>query len=186
MTNTVLAPAAPARSAAPTRSKRPTWLSRRARKVALVVHIASAGVWLGLDAVMATLVVTSAVTDDTRTRAVCYRALQLVTVWPMTVAGLICLVSGIVLGLGTVYGLVRYWWVAAKLVINIVLSTLILVALRPGISEVAARGDALLNGQAVSTAVGDLAFPPIVSPTALLIAVALSVFKPWGKLRNRP
>ena len=36
------------------------------------------------------------VTDDTRTRAVCYRALELVTVWPMTVAGLTCLLSGVV------------------------------------------------------------------------------------------
>jgi hypothetical protein len=185
MTSTALAPAAPARSAAPTRSKRPTWLGRRARKATLVLHIASAGVWLGLDAVMATLVVTSVVTDDDRTRAVCYRALQLVTVWPMTVAGLTCLVSGVVLGLGTTYGLVRYWWVAVKLVLNVVLSTLVLVSLRPGISEVAARGDALLDGQAVSTAVGDLAFPPIVSPTALLIAVALSVFKPWGRIRRQ-
>jgi len=185
MTNTVLAPAAPARSAAPTRSKRPTWLGRRARKATLVLHIASAGVWLGLDAVMATLVVTSVVTEDDRTRAVCYRALELVTVWPMTVAGLTCLVSGIVLGLGTVYGLVRYWWVAAKLVLNLLLSTLVLVALPPTIAEFAGRGDALLDGQAVSSAIGDLAFPPIVSPTLLLVAVVLSVFKPWGKLPGR-
>ena len=184
MTNTVLAPAAPARSAAPTRSKRPTWLSRRARKVALVVHIASAGIWLGLDAVMATLVVASVVTDDTRTRAVCYRALELVTVWPMTIAGLTCLVSGIVLGLGTVYGLVRYWWVAAKLVVNVVLSALVLVALQPTITDFTARGNALLDGQAVSTALGDLAFPPIVSPLALLAATALSVVKPWGRIRR--
>jgi len=31
-----------------------------------------------------------------------------------------------------------------------------------------------------SFAVGDLIFPPIDSPSALLIAFALEVFKPWG------
>jgi hypothetical protein len=185
MTDTVLAPAAPARLAAPARSKRPAWLGRRARKATLVLHIASAGVWLGLDAVMATLVVTSALTDDARTRAVCYRALELVTVWPMTVAGLTCLASGVVLGLGTVYGLLRYWRVAVNLVIKIALSTLVLLALRPSITEFADRGDALLDGQAVSSTLGDLAFPPIVSTLALLTAIALSVFKPWGKLPRR-
>jgi hypothetical protein len=166
------------------RTRRPTWLGRRARKATLVLHIASAGVWLGLDAVMAVLVVTSAVTGDDRTRAVCYQALGLVTVWPMTVAGITCLLTGIVLGLGTVYGLVRYWWVAVKLALNLLLTTLILVALRPGIDEVVARGDRLLDGEAVASAVGDLAFPPIVSPTLLMVAVVLSVFKPWGRIRR--
>ena len=29
-----------------------------------------------------------------------------------------------------------------------------------------------------------LIFPPIVSPTALLMAMALAVFKPWGRIRR--
>jgi hypothetical protein len=33
--------------------------------------------------------------------------------------------------------------------------------------------------------VGDLVFPPIVSPTLLLVAMVLAVFKPWGRLRGR-
>jgi hypothetical protein len=103
----------------------------------------------------------------------------------MTVAGLTCLVTGLVLGLGTKYGLVRYWWVAVKLVINLVLTTLVLVALRPGVDEVVARGDRILDGEAVTAAVGDMAFPPVVSTTALLVAIVLSVVKPWGRIRPR-
>ena len=30
---------------------------------------------------------------------------------------------------------------------------------------------------------GDLIFPPVVSPTALLVAMVLAVFKPWGRIR---
>jgi hypothetical protein len=33
--------------------------------------------------------------------------------------------------------------------------------------------------------IGDLIFPPIVSPTALLLAVVLSLYKPWGRIRKR-
>jgi hypothetical protein len=168
------------------RAANPAWLGRRTRRATLVLHISAAGAWLGLDVVMAVLVATSALTDSDRTRGVAYRALELVTVWPMTVAGLSCLLTGVVLGLGTRYGLVRYWWVAAKLVINLLLTTLVLVALRPGVGEIADRGEALLDGEAVRAAVGDLAFPPIVSTSLLLVAIVLSVFKPWGRIRRNP
>jgi hypothetical protein len=33
-------------------------------------------------------------------------------------------------------------------------------------------------------AVADLVFPPVVSSSLVLIAMALSVFKPWGKIRH--
>jgi hypothetical protein len=42
-----------------------------------------------------------------------------------------------------------------------------------------------MSGEAASLAVGDLIYPPIVSPTALLIAFVLAVFKPWGRTRGR-
>jgi hypothetical protein len=61
------------------------------------------------------------------------------------------------------------------------LSTLVLVALRPGVAELADRGAA--NDLAVP--VGDMIYPPIVSPTLLMVAVVLSVFKPWGLVRKR-
>ncbi|MFU8853057.1 hypothetical protein ACNAW0_19020 [Micromonospora sp. SL1-18] len=84
-------------------------LGNRTRKTVLVVHIASAGSWLGIDVVMGLLVVTSVFTDDTGTRALCYQALGLFTVWPLFTVGILCLASGVVLGLSTRYGLVRYW-----------------------------------------------------------------------------
>ena len=33
-------------------------------------------------------------------------------------------------------------------------------------------------------AVGNLIYPPIVSPSGLLIAIILAVFKPWGLIRK--
>lgn len=161
----------------------PWRLGARTRKGVLVVHIVSAGAWIGIDVVMAVLVFTALLTND-NTRALCYRALELFAIWPLFTTGLVCLASGVVLGLGTKYGLLRYWWVAIKLVLNILLSALVLVALRPGVMEAAEQGRRFAAGKAASLAVGDLIFPPIVSPTALLIAVVLAVFKPWGRIRK--
>ena len=163
-----------------------TWpLGTRMRKGVLVVHIVSAGVWIGIDVVMAVVIFTALLTDDDNTKALCYRVLELFAVWPLLTTGLVCLASGVVLGLGTKYGLVRYWWVAIKLVLNIVLTTLVLVALRPEVSKAAEQGRQFAAGEPASLVVGNLIFPPIVSPTALLIAVVLAVFKPWGLIRKR-
>jgi hypothetical protein len=156
------------------------------RKGVLVVHIVSAGAWIGIDVVMGIIIFTALLTEDDNTRALCYRALELFAVWPLLTTGLVCLASGIVLGIGTKWGLVRYWWVAIKLALTIVLTTLVLVALRPGVIEAAEQGRRFAAGEPASLAVGDLIFPPIVSPTALLIAFVLAVFKPWGRIRKHP
>ena len=154
------------------------------RKSVLVVHIASAGVWSGIDVVMAVFIFTALLADD-NTKALCYRALELFAVWPLLTTGLVCLASGVILGLGTKYGLVRYWWVAIKLALNVVLVVLVAFALRPGVVEMAEQGRRFAAGEAASLAVGDLIFPPIVSTSALLVATVLAVFKPWGLIRKR-
>jgi hypothetical protein len=157
------------------------------RKGFLVVHVASAGAWIGIDVVMADLVFTALLADDDSTKALCYRALELFAVWPLLTTGLVCLVSGVVLGIGTKWGLVRYWWVAIKLALNIVLTVLVLVALRPEVTEAAEQGRRFMAGEAASLAVSDLIYPPIVSPTLLLVVFVLAVFKPWCLiLRKRP
>lgn len=164
---------------------RPWRLGTRTRKGVLVVHIASAGAWIGIDIVMAVFVFTALLTDDTSVKALCYQALELFAVWPLLTVGLICLASGVTLGLGTKYGLVRYWWVAAKLTINLLFNALVLVSLKPGTSDVAEQGRRLAAGDDVTVVAGDLIFPPIVSPTLLMVAVVLSVYKPWGRIRRR-
>jgi hypothetical protein len=163
---------------------RPWRLGARTRKGFLVAHIASAGAWIGIDVVMGVLVFT-ALFGDGETRALCYRALELFAVWPLIATGLVCLASGVVLGLGTKWGLIRYWWVAVKLALNVLLVALVPVALRPEVIEKAEQARRFVAGEPASLAVGDLIFPPIVAPILLLIAFVLAVFKPWGRIRKR-
>ncbi|WHT20638.1 hypothetical protein N8J89_06090 [Crossiella sp. CA-258035] len=165
-------------------AERERLLPRRTRKAVLVAHIVSAGAWIGLDVVLAVLVFTAAGTSDAQLAAVCYQVLELL-VWPMLTLAAVCLVSGVVLGLGTKYGLVRYWWVAVKLVLNLALLALVAFALRSGVTEIAEYGRQLAAGQASLRGPGDLVYPPIVSTTALLFATVISVYKPWGRLRKK-
>ncbi|MEV6877212.1 hypothetical protein [Amycolatopsis sp. NPDC051128] len=153
-----------------------TRLRTRARKTYLVAHIVSAGAWIGIDAVLGVLVCTALISSDPATISTSLRALELFAVWPMLVAALLTLATGVVLGLGTRYGLVRYRWVAVKLAVNVLMALLILFVLRPGITE-AADGTGDPRG---------LLYPVIVAPGLLLFASVLSVFKPWGRVRKEP
>src|SRR5919112_5877794 len=146
-------------------------LGARTRKGVLVVHIVSAGVWIGIDVVMAVVIFTALLADEDNTKALCYRALELFAVWPLLTTGLVCLASGVVLGLGTKYGLVRYWWVAIKLVLNIVLTALVLVAMRPGVTEAAEQGRRFMAREAASPPGGGPIYPAVVFPGPLLLAV---------------
>jgi hypothetical protein len=134
---------------------------------------------------VAVLVWTGWFGPDTEVRGLAYRALAEFAVWPMLASGLVCLATGLVLGLGTKWGLLRYWWVAVKLALNLVLCTLIIVALEPGMDAVAAYGSDLTAGAEPPPEVSSLFFPPAVSLTALTIATVLGVLKPWGRIRRR-
>jgi hypothetical protein len=124
--------------------------------------------------------------DDPQTRSLAYQALATFVVWPMLATALLSLGTGLVLGLGTKWGLLRYWWVAVKLVLNLALCVAIVVVLRPGMGEVADYGRELAAGSPDAGRVRTLFFPPAVSLTTLSLAVVLAVFKPWGRIRRRP
>ncbi|HEY2762990.1 MAG TPA: hypothetical protein VGJ13_03105 [Pseudonocardiaceae bacterium] len=168
-------------SSAPPRRR----LGIRTRRAVLIAHISSAGAWFGIDVVMAVFVFTALFTGDAAIKALCFQALEVFAVWPLLVTGLICLATGVILGLGSKWGVVRYWWVATKLVLNLILTGLVLVALRPQVAQSAEQARQWLAGEPVTLGIGDLIYPPIVSPAALLIAMTLSVVKPWGLARLR-
>jgi uncharacterized membrane protein len=166
-------------------ARAPRRLGVRTRRAVLVAHIASAGAWLGVDVTMAVLIVTAMTTDEPAVLVFSLQALELVSVWPLLACGLLCLLSGIVLGLGSKWGLVRYWWVATKLALNVVLTGLVVVTLQAEVAEQAQLARRLAAGEAVTFDLGDLIYPPTVSPTLLLVAITLSVVKPWGRIRRR-
>jgi hypothetical protein len=159
------------------------WRMRpRTRKGVLVAHIVSAGAWIGLDVMLGVLVFTPLLTSDTAVAALCYQAMPLLF-WPILVSGLTSLLTGVVLGLGTHHGVVRHWWVLVKLVLNVVLTSLVVVLLGPAMDDAAEAGRRLAAGDPVGIDLANLVFPPIVSGTSLVVATVLAVYKPWGRVR---
>ncbi|MFE0022813.1 hypothetical protein [Amycolatopsis sp. NPDC059021] len=163
---------------------RPRRLGSRTRKAFLVAHIVTAGAWMGMDLALGILVCTALLTSDPGITAGSYRVLELFAGWPMLAASLLCLASGAVLAVGSKYGLFRYWWVFAKLVVNVVMSLLILFVLRPGLNDVAANAQRLAAGDTSLGSPSELLYPVVVAPSLLLFAFVLSVFKPWGRMRR--
>jgi hypothetical protein len=149
------------------------------RKVLLVTHIASAGSWLGMDLVLGVLAF-GALGADRPVAAAYATAMGAFIGWPIVVLAVLTLASGIVLGLGSKYGLIRTWWVLVKLALTLVLLVLVLTLLLPGVAELTATASSgsgfVMDNQ--------LLFPPVVSTSALLFAMILSVAKPWGRVRR--
>jgi len=159
-------------------------LSPRQRKLTLLVHIVSGIGWMGADIVFFLLLVTGLTTDDGAVAASCYIALGVFVPVAVPVFSLGMLVSGVLLGWGTKWGVLRYWWVAIKLAFGVILTVLVLVLLVPEINDLA-RPDATASADAVRDVLGpaptQLLFPAVVSFTMLAIASGLSLFKPWGR-----
>ncbi len=105
--------------------------------------------------------------------------------WLGLVIGL--LVLGVLLpGDGSKYGLVRYLWVSVRLALNVVLVTLVVFVLSPEVISMDSAARATRTSGAPLPATLDLAFPPVVSTACVLVAMTLSVFKPWGRNPQPP
>ena len=152
-------------------------LRGRAHKVALTAHILTAVGWFGLAVVVAFCGLAAAASDDRVLASALYRTMETAP-WLSIPAGLAAVATGVLLGLGTSFGLVRHWWVVVKIVI----AAAVIVT------------DAVLVGHVAHDAVAGRVGPPLYGSTiahvvVLAIATVLSVFKPrgrtpWGRRRT--
>jgi hypothetical protein len=159
-------------------------LGRRSRKTILTVHLVAVGAWIGIDVIVAVLVFAGWFANHPETRGIAYRALATFVVWPMLLSGLVCLLTGLVLGWSSKWGVLRYRWVGVKLGLNLLLCMLIVLVLRPGMQDVHDHGRAIQAGGETDKELSMLFFPPSVSLTLLSFATVLAVFKPWGRIRS--
>lgn len=177
---------APTAKNAPKREAPPRGLLRpRTRKTLLILHLAAMGAWLGIDVVFAVLAGIAFTTTDHVTLGVAYEAMGWAVCWPMPVAAGLTLGTGVLLSLGTRYGLVRYWWVLVKLVVTVAMTVLVLVPLRPDVDGLAAVSRELITDGEPYGVPFWLPFPPTVGSTLVILLTVISVFKPWGRTRRR-
>jgi hypothetical protein len=151
------------------------------RRFALLVHVV---VSIGsIGAVVAFIVLaTAGLVGDPQLARAAYPAMDVVAWYCIVPLIGASLVTGIVESLGTTWGLFRYYWVVAKLVLTAFTLIVLLVHMQP-IGEMAdlAMGSASLAAnrglqvQLVAAAVAGLA--------VLLVMTVLSVYKPKGLTR---
>ncbi|MEV8311939.1 hypothetical protein AB0P36_32630 [Streptomyces flavidovirens] len=155
----------------------------RLRKLTLTLHVTSSVGWLRAVTAFLALAVTGLTSRTPQTVRGAYLAMDVVgwyVIVPFSVASLL---SGLVQSLGTVWGLLRHYWVIAKLLITVVATVLLLVHMQPvgQLGDAAARAtlaDGELEGMRIQL-IADAAAALLV----LLTAAALSVFKPRGVTR---
>ncbi|MFJ8537739.1 DUF2269 domain-containing protein [Streptomyces sp. NPDC093591] len=155
-------------------------LSRPARRASLVVHVVGAASWLGLTVGLLALGVTAATTGTAVTVEASVRAMKLFADWLLLPVAFLTLVSGLVLSLGTPWGLARHRWVWTKFWLTLATTTATVFALRPGVNSAVA---AVTAGGPLPDA-GDVLFGPIVSLSAYVFMTVISVLKPWGLTRR--
>jgi hypothetical protein len=105
-------------------------LPRRWRNLLLAVHIMVAVGALGTDTILLTLGVAGLVSSDAELIRAAYLAMDLLVSAVLLLLALAALATGVLLGLGTRWGLARHYWVLTKLVLTIVLASAAVLLLR--------------------------------------------------------
>lgn len=149
------------------------------RKFALATHLTASVGWLGAVAAYAVLDLTVATSADPETVRGAWLAMDLVAsrlIVPLAVASLL---TGLVMALGTKWGLLRNWWVVISFLLTI-FAALVLLSETTVISHLAAAaGDPATSEDEL------LALPPTLPHSVggmvvLLVIQVLNVYKPQG------
>lgn len=166
------------------RLTRPTRLSQPWRKTLLVLHMVSGIGWMGLDVALLVLAVTALRSSEAEVVYSSYRAMAIAFPGPVLLLSFSMVVTGVLLGWGTHWGMLRSWWVLMKLVLSAIMLALVNFSLAPTLTGIPGMLSSGLSAEELRASLGDLPntllFPPVVSFLMLATAVILSVFKPWG------
>jgi hypothetical protein len=149
------------------------------RKFVLIVHLTASVGWLGAVAAYLALDVTVATSQDAQTLRAAYLAMELIASWAIVPLSLASLLTGLVISLGTKWGLFRHYWVLISLVLTIV-ATLVLLSETQTISRMAdIAADPTTSSDALRALPNTLVHS-VGGTLVLLVIQVLNVYKPRG------
>ena len=159
------------------------------RKLALATHLSFSVGWIGAVVAYLVLSVAAVTTQDAPTLRATWIAMDLTGWYTIVPLALGSLVTGLVMALGTKWGLFRHYWVLISLVLT-VLATVVLLLHMPDVSVLAdaareaERAGLAGPGKHLYTRLddGDLLHPALGLVVLLAIQV-LNVYKPSGMTR---
>ena len=150
------------------------------RKFALTAHITSSIGWLGAVIGFLVLVVAALTRADAKTVHAAWIAMELIGWFAIVPLALLSLLTGLVMSLGTKWGLVKHYWVLFKLLLTVIATTVLLlnmqvVSFEANVAKETGSADfGSLWSELLHAGVGLL---------VLLLITILSVYKPQGTTR---
>ncbi|ALL79842.1 hypothetical protein AD006_30090 (plasmid) [Pseudonocardia sp. EC080610-09] len=155
-------------------------MSPRSRKTLLVAHVVVSVGWLGAATAMMTLALRGLVSTDPIVRVSAYETMHYFDLPVNAPLSISMLITGILCSVLTPWGLIRHWWVLAKLVLSAGLLLAIPFLSAHRLRELTETIPAAT--EPAGTAAEVLAIS-ITGVTVLTAVTVLSVFKPWGRTR---
>ena len=157
-------------------------MSPAVRKFVLTAHIAVSVGWVGALSAYLALDLAAVTTDDAVVLRAAYVAMDVLVrlvIVPLAVASL---GSGVVVSLGTKWGLFRHYWVLVSLVLTSVATVVLLLEARTVRAFAVTAGDPATSAEALSDLGGTL--PHSVGGLLLLLGIlTLNMYKPRGLTR---
>src|SRR5437773_8128210 len=150
------------------------------RKFALAAHLTASVGWIGAVVAYLALGVSAVTSQDAQTVRAAWIAMELTGWFANVPLALAALLTGLIMSLGTKWGLFRHYWVLISLVLTI-LATIVLLLHMPTVSALADVARAA-DGADLGGLGGDL-FHPGVGLLVLLVITVLNVYKPRGVTR---
>ncbi|MFG2194361.1 hypothetical protein [Streptomyces sp. NPDC048639] len=160
-------------------------IPQRLRKAVLTAHVAISVGWLGLVTGMFAMSVAGATTGSAEQQAAMYRTMSMLDEIFLGMTSMFALITGIVVGAGTKWGLLQRRWVAVKFFTTMgvmllgfsVIHQLILKA-----NELVDAGAPVRGGE-LDTVGWSMAGSAALALLSLVFMTAVSTYKPWGPTR---
>jgi hypothetical protein len=147
------------------------------RKFALAVHLTFSVGWIGSVVAYLALGVAAVTSQDAQTVRAAWIAMELTGWYVIVPLALASLLTGLVMALGTNWGLFRHYWVLFSLVLTI-FAVVVLLLHMPDVSVMADVAQEA-EGTSLDGLGGDLLHPGL-GLVVLLVILMLNMYKPRG------
>jgi uncharacterized membrane protein len=148
------------------------------RKLALTAHVTSSLGWVGAVVVFLALAVIGLTSQDDQTVRGVYLVMEPAAWFVLVPLAFASLLTGLVMSLGTVWGVFRHYWVMFKLLIAVFATIVLLIYMGTFRFMAAVAADPSVDLAMVRNASPML--HAVLAVLLLLVATVLAVYKPQG------
>jgi hypothetical protein len=151
------------------------------RKLVLIIHVTSSVGWIGAVVAYLALVIATMMSNDVQTLRATWIAMGLIGSFSIVPLSLVSLLTGLVMSLGTKWGLFQHYWVLLSLILTILATGVLLQHMQTVnfLAGVAVQLDNSNIDELRGGLSGEL-FHAGVGLMMLLVIQVLNVYKPRG------